>query len=168
MLQRGARFSLAYRAAAEDLRKNPGQWQAYESTGNCVVLAGPGSGKTKTLTIKLARMLAEDVEPPRGIACITYNSECAAVLGRRLDKLGIQESSKVFIGTIHSFCLKHVVVPYGRLAAGVTNTAGIGFVWPCWTVWAAATPTNQTIQINVFGWSTLSPSFARQLGAVLL
>jgi len=116
MLQSGANFSLLHRAAAEDLRDNPGQWQAYESTGNCVVLAGPGSGKTKTLTIKLARMLAEDVEPPRGIACITYNSECAAELGRRLDKLGIQESSHVFIGTIHSFCVKHVVVPYGRLA----------------------------------------------------
>jgi DNA helicase-2/ATP-dependent DNA helicase PcrA len=38
-----------------------------------VVLAGPGSGKTKTLTIKMARILAEDVQEPRGVACITYN-----------------------------------------------------------------------------------------------
>lgn len=112
----GASVSRLYRTAAEALRENPGQWQAYESTNNCIVLAGPGSGKTKTLTIKLARMLAEDVQPPRGIACITYNSECAAELTRRLEKLGIQESARVFIGTIHSFCLKHVVVPYARLA----------------------------------------------------
>jgi DNA helicase-2/ATP-dependent DNA helicase PcrA len=111
-----ARRAKLYVAAAEDLRDNPGQWQAYESKGNCVVLAGPGSGKTKTLTIKLARMLVEDVAAPRGIACITYNSECASELARRLDKLGIQESRDVFIGTIHSFCLKHLVVPYGRLA----------------------------------------------------
>jgi len=52
----------------------------------------------------------------RGIACITYSSECSAELSRRLDKLGIEEASNVFIGTIHSFCLKHVVVPYGKLA----------------------------------------------------
>src|ERR1039458_502169 len=109
-------FRPVYLRASEDLRDNPGQWRAYESQGNCVVLAGPGSGKTKTLTIKLARMLVEDVERPRGIACITYSSECAAELGRRLDKLGIQESADVFIGTIHGFCLKHVVIPYGRLA----------------------------------------------------
>ncbi len=105
-----------YRVAAGELRDNPEQWQAYESKGHCVVLAGPGSGKTKTMTIKMARMLAEDVQPPRGIACITYNSECAGELRRRLERLGVRESRNVFIGTIHSFCLKHVVLPYARLA----------------------------------------------------
>ena len=105
----------AYLAAAEDLRENPGQWKAYESKGNCVMLAGPGSGKTKTLTIKLARMLSEDVHSPRGVACITYNLECAAELRRRLDALGIQETQNVYIGTVHSFCLKHVVLPFGRI-----------------------------------------------------
>jgi DNA helicase-2/ATP-dependent DNA helicase PcrA len=105
----------AYLVAAQDLRDNPGQWNAYESKGNCVILAGPGSGKTKTLTLKLARMLSEDVHAPRGIACITYNTECAAELRRRLDALGIQESGNVYIGTIHSFCLKHIVLPFGKL-----------------------------------------------------
>jgi len=106
----------AYLVAAEDLRSNPGQWQVYESQGNCVVLAGPGSGKTKTLTIKLARMLAEDARPPRGIACITFNNECVRELKRRLDKLGVSESRSVFIGTIHSFCLVNIVKPYGKMA----------------------------------------------------
>lgn len=105
-----------YRVAAEELRPNPEQWQAYQSDGHCVVLAGPGSGKTKTLTIKMARILAEDVEQPRGIACITFNSECAGELRRRLERLGVREGRNVFIGTIHSFCLKNVVHPYARLA----------------------------------------------------
>ena len=105
-----------YLKAAEDLRDNPGQWQAYESKGNCVVLAGPGSGKTKTLTIKLARMLAEDVRPPRGVACITYNTECAAELRRRLDFLGVQEAANLYVGTIHSFCLRNIILPFGRVA----------------------------------------------------
>src|SRR5712692_9993344 len=108
-------FQPTYLAAAEDLRGNPGQWQAYESRGHCVILAGPGSGKTKTLTVKMARMLHEDIHPPRGIACITYNSECVRELKYRLDQLGVEESGSVFIGTVHSFCLRNVVLPYAQL-----------------------------------------------------
>lgn len=107
----------AYLKASEELRENPGQWEAYESTGHCVVLAGPGSGKTKTLTIKLARMLTEDVRVPRGIACITYSNECARELRRRLLSLGAEERDRrIFIGTIHSFSLKHIVTPYAAVA----------------------------------------------------
>lgn len=105
-----------YVTAAEDLRGNKGQWKAYESEGNCVILAGPGSGKTKTLTIKMARLLAEDVKPPRGIACITYSNQCVRELKRRLRILGVEEGRRVTIGTLHSFCLQHIVLPYARLA----------------------------------------------------
>lgn len=105
-----------YLSAAEDLRPNDRQWKAYESRNNCVVLAGPGSGKTKVLTTKMARMLAEDVRPPHGIACITFNNQCAKELKKRLEKLGIEEGSRAFIGTVHSFCLREVVIPYAKLA----------------------------------------------------
>ena len=105
-----------YMLQAEQLRNNPGQWQAYESTGNCVLLAGPGSGKTKTLTVKMARMLAEDVQPPRGIACITYNNQCARELKRRLKQLGVTDGRRASITTLHGFCLKHIVIPYAELA----------------------------------------------------
>jgi len=105
-----------YLQAAQDLRRNPGQWNAYESQGHCVVLAGPGSGKTKTLTIKLARLLAEDIEAPRGVACITYNNECARELESRLDALGVEPGNRVFIGTVHSFSLTQIVLPYAKVA----------------------------------------------------
>ena len=108
--------SALYLKAAEDFRDNPGQLAAYESTGHCVVLAGPGSGKTKTLTVKLARILAEDVDPPRGVACITYNNECARELESRLSALGIQPRGRVFIGTVHSFSLTQIVLPYSKPA----------------------------------------------------
>lgn len=105
-----------YLKAAEDLRRNQGQWDAYESQGHCVVLAGPGSGKTKTLTIKLARILAEEIHEPRGLACITYNNECARELEDRLAGLGVEPAKRVFIGTVHSFSLTQIILPYHRVA----------------------------------------------------
>lgn len=106
--------SSGYRAQASDLAGNPGQERAYDSTGHCVVVAGPGSGKTKTLTLKLARMLEEDVEDPRGIACITYNNECARELETRLYALGLEPSRRLFIGTVHSFSLTQIILPHAR------------------------------------------------------
>lgn len=103
-----------YATAAKALERNPGQKQAYDSRNHCVVLAGPGSGKTKTLTLKMARMLAEDVREPRGIACITYNNECARELQRRLGALGVDVGQRVFIGTVHSFSLCRIILPYAR------------------------------------------------------
>jgi len=110
------RSSAAYLRHVGDLDDNAGQHAAYESRGHCVVLAGPGSGKTKALVLKLARMLAEDVRAPRGVACITYSQECARELGRRLEGLGLRDAPNLFVGTVHGFCLRHLLMPYARLA----------------------------------------------------
>jgi len=100
--------------ALADLADNPEQMLAVQSLGHCVVLAGPGSGKTKTLTTAIARTLLEDVIEPRGIACITYNNECALELESKLALLDVHPSHRVFIGTVHSFALSQVIVPYAR------------------------------------------------------
>ena len=105
-----------YLTAAKELRSNEGQWSAYESKGHCVVIAGPGSGKTKTLTVKLARMLSEDVQEPRGVACITYNNECAQELEQRLYSLGVEPNERIFVGTVHSFSLTQIILPYAKTA----------------------------------------------------
>ncbi|MCM3046629.1 UvrD-helicase domain-containing protein [Bacillus altitudinis] len=105
-----------YREASQDLSDNEEQLKVYDSTGNCVVLAGPGSGKSKILTLKLARILNEDIEEPQGVACLTYNKECARELKEKLYNLGIIESSTIFIDTVHSFSLNHVIKPYRHLA----------------------------------------------------
>jgi len=108
--------SAAYLQQAADFQGNAGQLAAYNSTGHCVVLAGPGSGKTKTLVLKIARVLAEDVRAPRGAACITFSQECARELTRRLERLGLREAPNLFVGTVHGFCLRHLLMPYARLA----------------------------------------------------
>ncbi|MDR7945193.1 ATP-dependent helicase [Achromobacter aegrifaciens] len=105
-----------YLRAAEDLRGNEDQWRAYQSTGNCVILAGPGSGKTKTITVKIARMLTEDVHRPRRLACITYSNACVGELRSRLNKLGADDGDRLLLSTVHSFCLTELVSPYAALA----------------------------------------------------
>ena len=105
--------------ALAELDLNPEQSIAVRERRHCVVLAGPGSGKTKTLTTAMARALVEDVVDPRGVACITYNNECAIELETRLARLGIHTSDRCFIGTVHSFALTQVIMPYARCIPGL-------------------------------------------------
>lgn len=104
----------ALNQALAELKGNPEQRDAVFETGHCVVLAGPGSGKTKTLTIAMARALARDIAEPRGVACITYNNECAIELETRLARLGVTAGDRAFIGTVHGFALSQVIGPYAR------------------------------------------------------
>ena len=97
-----------------ELKANPEQLAAVLERGHCVVLAGPGSGKTKTLTTAMVRALVEDVVDPRGVACITYNNECAIELETRLAQLGVASGDRAFIGTVHGFALSQVIAPYAR------------------------------------------------------
>lgn len=105
-----------YLKAAEELRRNAGQWRVYESGGSCVVQAGPGGGKTKTITIKIARLLSETIRRPRGLACITYSNACVGELRARLKKLAVADDERLLLSTVHSFCLTELVLPYARLA----------------------------------------------------
>lgn len=108
------------RALAE-LSQNAEQREAVLETSHCVVLAGPGSGKTKTLTTAMARALSEDVVDPRGVACITYNNECAIELEARLARFGIASVDRTFIGTVHSFALTQIITPYARCVPGLLD-----------------------------------------------
>lgn len=110
---------LALARGLAELERNQEQYDAARERGHCVVLAGPGSGKTKTLTTAMARTLMEDVVDPRGVACITYNNECAIELEMRLAKFGIISSDRSFIGTVHSFALTQVITPYARCIEGL-------------------------------------------------
>lgn len=100
--------------ALAEMAGNAQQLEAVSATSHCVVLAGPGSGKTRTLTTAMARALLDDVVDPRGIACITYSNECALELESRLASLGVDATDRTFVGTVHSFALTQVILPYAR------------------------------------------------------
>lgn len=80
---------------------NPAQRKAVTQTdGPLLVLAGPGSGKTFTVTRRILYLLEQGV-PPEQILVITFTREAAQSMQRRF-----QESSKSFqpvnFGTFHS------------------------------------------------------------------
>jgi DNA helicase-2/ATP-dependent DNA helicase PcrA len=99
-----------------DLRQNPEQWEAFEAQGHCVVLAAPGSGKTKLLTTRLASDLQTKIPRPHGAACITLTNPAADELRRRLQDLGVEHRSTLFVGTVHSFALRRIVLPFAQIA----------------------------------------------------
>lgn len=97
-------------------RLNPEQRKAVEATESTVVLAGPGSGKTDTIVLKVAMLMQRVVKPPRGVACITYGNEAVREFSSRLRALGVRPERRLFLGTVHGFCLNRVLRPYAALA----------------------------------------------------
>ena len=99
----------------QDIKKNGKQTEALEKLGNTVVIAGPGSGKTRVLTTKIAKLLSEEIKAPQGIVCLTYTRMMAKEIEQRLYPLGVRDRPNIFVGTVHGFCLSEIVIPYAKL-----------------------------------------------------
>lgn len=82
---------------------------------SCTVYAGPGTGKTRLLVKRFDFLLRNPVRPGGEVACITYTNAAADEIAGRLEK----GARPAFLGTIHSFLLKHIVYPYGCWLDGV-------------------------------------------------
>ena len=99
----------------QEISEDDMQLAAYKAVNNTVVIAGPGSGKTTVLTLKVMQLLAEVIYPPRGLACLTYSTEAVREFKSRLVKLGLEKRKNVFLGTVHSFCLSEIITPFAAL-----------------------------------------------------
>ncbi len=102
-------MSTSYLEKLNRLKKDEYQKAAFESSNNTVVLAGPGSGKTTVLTLKVMHLLNYVISEPRGLACLTYSREAAREFTERLRELGLVRRKNIFLGTVHSFCLTEIL-----------------------------------------------------------
>ncbi|MCJ1419661.1 hypothetical protein MMC32_006017 [Xylographa parallela] len=88
------------------------------------ILAPPGSGKTKTLTSRVAHLLSHHNHKPWNTLCLTFTIKSAREMKERLSKLiGPAVASKLVLGTFHSVCRRYLVI-YGYLI-GIRKGFGI-------------------------------------------
>ena len=87
---------------------NPEQMQAVVSSAPAVaVIAGPGTGKTKTLVAKISHLLNSGKAKPSEITAVTFTNKAAGELRERLEQQcgGKRAVRSMTIGTFHSICL---------------------------------------------------------------
>ena len=83
---------------------NKAQKEAVDSIdGPLLVVAGPGSGKTEILALRVAKILKETQVLPSNILCLTFTESAAINMRERLAKLIGEEAYRVAIHTFHSF-----------------------------------------------------------------
>ncbi len=88
------------------------QDEVVKYSGNALLTACPGSGKTRTVAAKIAyRIIRREPADRRWILAITHTRVAAEEIHERIDRAGI-ELDQVWIGTIHSFCLEWILRPY--------------------------------------------------------
>lgn len=104
--------------AEDDL--NAEQAAAVMEPGSVFLTACPGSGKTRTLTYRIARELSLLTSPQQRVVAITYTHRAAEEIQDRIDGLGV-DSSRLWIGTIHAFCLEWILKPYGIYHPSLRN-----------------------------------------------
>ncbi|KAL8778247.1 MAG: hypothetical protein Q9213_007499 [Squamulea squamosa] len=104
---------------------NDAQLTAVTSPADVVqILAPPGSGKTKTLTSRVAYLITHHMYKPWNILCLTFTIKSSREMKERLAKLiGNGMEAKLVLGTFHSVCRRYLV-SYGHLI-GIRKGFGI-------------------------------------------
>jgi DNA helicase-2/ATP-dependent DNA helicase PcrA len=100
---------------------NPAQRRAVaHSRGPLLVLAGAGSGKTRVLTHRIARLIRDEGVAPWRVLAITFTNRAAGEMRERLRTLTGEAGADIWAGTFHSTCVRIL----RRDAAGVGYERG--------------------------------------------
>ncbi|MEJ2544500.1 MAG: UvrD-helicase domain-containing protein, partial [Calditrichaceae bacterium] len=86
---------------------NDEQKKAVEAVeGPVLILAGAGSGKTRTLTYRLAYLIDKKIAKPSEILAVTFTNKASREMKSRIDDLVKKDISPLWIGTFHSICAR--------------------------------------------------------------
>ena len=107
----------SWRSIVESL-KNRAQQEivADDEERNVLVLAGPGSGKTRVLVHRIAYLLRVRRENPRGIIALAYNRHAAVEIRRRLAELVGDDAHGVLVYTCHGLAMRLVGASFSSRA----------------------------------------------------
>ena len=110
----------------EEFEKLNAQQQQAVTTieGPVMVSAGPGTGKTQILALRIASILQQTDVNPNNILCLTYTDNGAIEMRNRLLKIIGSAAYNVRIHTFHSFC--NEVIQDNLTYFGKLNLAPIG------------------------------------------
>jgi len=102
------------------MQLNPAQEEAVTCSGIQLILAGPGSGKTRVITEKILHLISQGVSPSN-ILALTFSDKAAQEMRERLES--VPQSADLTVSTFHSFCLS--VLEDNRLDSGINFRSGI-------------------------------------------
>lgn len=109
-------------------RLNPRQKEAVDATeGPVMVIAGPGTGKTQILTLRIANILRKSDVPADAILALTFTNAAAANMRKRLVSIIGSDAYRVSIFTFHSFA-NHCIASYPehfRSVVGRSNASNV-------------------------------------------
>ncbi len=93
-------------SADEPITPTAEQKKAADSTARTsLVVAGPGTGKTTTLLMRVQHLLSQGVKPSE-MLLLTFSNRAARELVDRLQALGVKDAHDIWVGTFHAFGLE--------------------------------------------------------------
>ena len=86
---------------------NPEQQKAVMHTvGPMLIIAGPGSGKTRVITHRAANLILNEAVGKASVLAVTFTNKAASELKNRINQMNITNQERITASTFHSYCAR--------------------------------------------------------------
>ncbi len=100
----------------EYIKLNPAQKEAVDTIeGPVMVVAGPGTGKTQILALRIGNILEKTDTNPESILCLTFTKSGVRAMKERLGEYIGTQAEKVSVSTFHSFAMQSLIEKHYHL-----------------------------------------------------